>query len=207
MLSTLRQRVSSVLPPNSRARRRQERSSLREGTTPPLRRSLRTFRVLRLTDINSPGPLLQSCLRHRRCAPLHPLLASMRHLWYARPESAAPKTVSAMRRASLAFNVGGMRSSCRLTQHPLLGRSRPGLLFLRRLRQKSPVPPLRGKPTAWLYLAAIPPHLRRGKPRRKCSERPGGSRSGCWRRQCRDSASLHPPQTAPERQCLASPRT
>ncbi len=42
---------------------------------------------------------------------------------------------------------------------PLLGRSRPGLLFLRRLRQKSPVPPLRGKPSAWLYLAAIPPGL------------------------------------------------
>ena len=128
----------------------------------------------------------------------------MRHLWYARPESAAPKTVSAMRRASLAFNVGGMRSSCRLTQHPLLGRSRPGLLFLRKLRQKSPVPPLRGKPTAWLYLAAIPPHLRRGLPRRKCSGRPGSSRSGCWRRQCRDSATLHPPQTAPEPQCQAA---
>ena len=42
---------------------------------------------------------------------------------------------------------------------PLLGRSRPGLLFLRRLRQKSPVPPLLGKPTAWSYLAAIPPGL------------------------------------------------
>ncbi|MBO7487083.1 MAG: hypothetical protein J6T58_00910, partial [Bacteroidales bacterium] len=32
--------------------------------------------MLRFTDINSPGPLLQSCLRHRRCAPLHPLLDS-----------------------------------------------------------------------------------------------------------------------------------
>ena len=31
-------------------------------------------------------------------------------------------------------------------------------------------------------LAAIPPHLRRDKPRRKCSGRPGGSRPGCWRR-------------------------
>ena len=40
-----------------------------------------------------------------------------------------------------------------------------------------------------LYLAAIPPHLRRGEPRRKCSGRPGGSRSGCWRRQCRNKSA------------------
>lgn len=38
---------------------------------------------------------------------------------------AAPKTVSAVRPTSLAFNVCGMRASYRLTQHPLLGRSRP----------------------------------------------------------------------------------
>ena len=35
-----------------------------------------------------------------------------------------------------------------------------------------------------LYLAAIPPHLRRGKPRRKCSGRPGCGRPGRWRRHC-----------------------
>ena len=40
----------------------------------------------------------------------------------------------------------------------------------------------------------------------KPSGQPGGRRSACWRRQCRDSATLHPRQTAPERQCLASPR-
>ena len=45
MLSSLRPQVADFLPLNSRARRRQERSSLREGTTPPLRRSLRTLRV------------------------------------------------------------------------------------------------------------------------------------------------------------------
>ena len=49
------------------------------------------------------------------------------------------------------------------------------------LRQKSPVPPLRGKPSACLYLAAIPPRLHRGEPRRKCSGQPGGRRSACWR--------------------------
>lgn len=125
MLSTLPQRVASVLPPNSRARRRQERSSLREGTTPPLRRSLRTFRVLRITGINSPAPLPQSCLRHGRCAPLLPLRTSIGGRWYARPESAAPNTVGGMRLAFLAFNIRGMQASCRLTQHPLLGRSRP----------------------------------------------------------------------------------
>ena len=41
----------------------------------------------------------------------------------------------------------------------------------------------------------------------KPSGQPGGRRPACWRRQCRDSAALHPPQTAPERQCQASPRT
>lgn len=57
---------------------------------------------------------------------------------------------------------------------PVLGRSVPGLL---------------GKPTACLYPAAIPPHLCRGEPRQKCSGQPGGSRSGCWRRQCRNKSA------------------
>ena len=46
-------------------------------------------------------------------------------------------------------------------------------------------PFLQGKPSAWINLAAIPPHLRRGKPRRKCSGRPGHGRPGRWRRGCR----------------------
>ncbi len=33
----------------------------------------------------------------------------------------------------------------------------------------------------YYHLAAIPPHLCRGKPRQKCSGRPGHSRPGCWR--------------------------
>ena len=41
----------------------------------------------------------------------------------------------------------------------------------------------------YLYLPAIPPHLRRGEPRRKCSGRAGGSRPGCWRRECRAALS------------------
>ena len=49
----------------------------------------------------------------------------------------------------------------------------------------SPFAPfLLGTASPCYHLAAIPPHLRRGKPRRKCSGRPGGSRSGCWRRHC-----------------------
>jgi hypothetical protein len=35
-----------------------------------------------------------------------------------------------------------------------------------------------------LFLAAIPPHLRRGKHRRKCSGQPGCGRPGRWRRHC-----------------------
>ena len=33
-------------------------------------------------------------------------------------------------------------------------------------------------------LAAIPPHLCREESRQKCSGQPGGSRPGCWRREC-----------------------
>ena len=59
----------------SRARRRQERSSLREGTTPPLRRSLRTSRVLRFSSINMRVPLLQSSPGTSPRRPLPPLLS------------------------------------------------------------------------------------------------------------------------------------
>ena len=76
MLSTLRQRVASVLPSNSRARRRQERSSLREGTTPPLRRSLRTLRVFVGPSVLC-QPHSRSRLLRRLRRPLRPLLSSM----------------------------------------------------------------------------------------------------------------------------------
>ena len=36
-------------------------------------------------------------------------------------------------------------------------------------------------------LAAIPPHLCREESRQKCSGQQGGSRTGCWRRQCQSS--------------------
>ncbi len=49
----------------------------------------------------------------------------------------------------------------------------------------SPFAPfLLGTASPWLYLAAIPPHLRRGEPRRKCSGRPGCGRPRRWRRHC-----------------------
>ena len=72
---------------------------------------------------------------------------------------------------------------------PLLGRSLSGSQLSRKRASSLPPLPLLGKPSACLYLAAIPPHLRRGKPRRKCSGRPGGSRSGCRRRQCRNKSA------------------
>ena len=50
-----------------------------------------------------------------------------------------------------------------------------------------------------LYLAAIPPHLRRGKPRRKCSGQPGCGRPGRWRRLCRFGPRL---RRCPNRQRL-----
>ena len=41
-----------------------------------------------------------------------------------------------------------------------------------------------------LYQAAIPPHLRRGEPRRKCYGRPGCGRPGRWRRHCQFGPQL-----------------
>ena len=48
---------------------------------------------------------------------------------------------------------------------------------------------LRGKPTASLSPAAIPPHLCRDESRQKCSGQPGCSRSGCWCRQCQNKSA------------------
>ena len=66
---------------------------------------------------------------------------------------------------------------------PVLGRSLSVSQAVGRAASLAYSAPLLGKPTAWSYPAAIPPHLCRGKPRQKCSGQPGGSRSGCWRRQ------------------------
>ena len=72
---------------------------------------------------------------------------------------------------------------------PVLGRSLSVSQAVGRAASLAYSAPLLGKPTAWLYPAAIPPHLCRGEPRQKCSGQPGGSRSGCWRRQCRNKSA------------------
>ena len=80
--------------------------------------------------------------------------------------------------------------------------SRPGVIFLppraAQLRV-GPVPNIncpveRASPYLALFLqgkmfnlAAIPPHLRRGEPRRKCSGHPGSGPSARWRRLCQSS--------------------
>ena len=66
---------------------------------------------------------------------------------------------------------------------------------------------LRGKPAACSSPAAIPPHLCRDESRQKCSGQPGYGRPGRWRRHCRIPLTLHPPKTAPESRCQASPST
>ena len=97
--------------------------------------------------------------------------------WYARPGSADTNTVIKIRRSSLAFSLSTARASCRLTHLPVLGRSLSVSQQSGQARQLAYSAPLLGKPTAWLYPSAIPPHLRRGKPRRKCSGQPGYSAS------------------------------
>ena len=72
---------------------------------------------------------------------------------------------------------------------PLLGRSLSGSQQSRGRASSLPPLPLLGTALPWSYPAAIPPHLCRGEPRQKCSGQPGGSRSGCWRRQCRNKSA------------------
>lgn len=69
---------------------------------------------------------------------------------------------------------------------PVLGRSLSVSQAVGRAASLAYSAPLLGTATPWSSPAAIPPHLCRGKPRQKCSGQPGGSRSGCWRRQCRN---------------------
>ena len=72
---------------------------------------------------------------------------------------------------------------CRRSRAGSFRRQRPGSRQSRqpRLRRLHSAVRLR---RVYLYLPAIPPHLRRGEPRRKCSGRAGGSRTqlfNCFR--------------------------
>ena len=95
MLSTLRQQVASVLPLNSRASRRQERSSLREGTTPPLRRSLRTLRVFVGTSVLC-RPRSSCRLLRRLRRPQLPLRSSTGGLGGVRGRKVPPRRPSVL---------------------------------------------------------------------------------------------------------------
>ena len=72
---------------------------------------------------------------------------------------------------------------------PVLGRSLSVSQAVGRAASLAYSAPLLGKASPCLYPAAIPPHLCRGEPRQKCSGQPGGSRFGCWRRQCRNKSA------------------
>ncbi len=72
---------------------------------------------------------------------------------------------------------------------PVLGRSLSVSQAVGRAASLAYSAPLLGTASPCLYPAAIPPHLCRGEPRQKCSGQPGGSRSGCWRRQCRNKSA------------------
>ena len=73
-------------------------------------------------------------------------------------------------------------SSCRHVQHSCGSPSRQ-----RSCVSKMPHHLRRPFSKVEFNLAAIPPHLCRGKPRQKCSGQPGSSRSYCWRRECQSS--------------------
>ena len=118
----------------------------------------------------------------------------------SRAQSAAPKTVSAMRRASLAFSVRGLRASCRLTQlrcwvAPSPEVSCPASEPAHFLRSRSSVRLRRGY--TWpLFL-----HTSAGV-------NPAGSVPGVQEAAVpaagADSVGTSPPQTAPGGQCKAA---
>ena len=116
MLSTLRQRVASALPRNSRASRRQERSSLREGTTPPLRRSLRTLRVFVGTSVLC-RPRSSCRLLRRLRRPQLPLRSSIGGLGAVRGRKVPP------RRASVLLDRHHPHSASVLCEHPAASRT------------------------------------------------------------------------------------
>lgn len=72
---------------------------------------------------------------------------------------------------------------------PVLGRSLSVSQAVGRAASLAYSATLLGKASPCLSPAAIPPHLCRGKPRQKYSGQPGYSRSGCWRRQCRNKSA------------------
>ena len=117
MLSSLRQRVASVLPPNSRASRRQT-SSPPQG--PPGTRpvgGLRTFRVLRTTGIKSPVPLRPSYPPLTLRIPRPTLLSSYQGIVLCGAGKCRPRGASVPCECSAPeFSVRAVRAVCRLRQ-------------------------------------------------------------------------------------------
>lgn len=134
-------------------------------------------------------PRSRSRLLRRLRRPLRPLLSSMFRAAGVEGAKCRPEDRQCRAKGITRLLCPWYASILPPYAAPLLGRSLSGSQLSRKRASSLPPLPLLGKPSAWLYLAAIPPHLRRGKPRRKCSGRPGGSRSGCWRRQCRSKSA------------------
>ena len=158
------------------------------------------FARLRRTVCALPAPLPQSsppqAPETTASAPFFDISGSR----CSRAQSAAPKTVSAMRRASLAFSVRGLRASCRLTQlrcwvAPSPEVSCPASEPAHFLRSRSSVRLRRGY--TWpLFL-----HTSAGV-------NPAGSVPGVQEAAVpaagADSVGTSPPQTAPGGQCKAA---
>ena len=151
MLSWLPHQGAKVLPSSSRARRRQERA-WRQWPGPS-----RPFA--------SPAP------GYAIGAPISPI-APLR----CRPASASSRFGRHLPRLP-------QRSASILPPYaaPLLGRSRPGLLFLRRLRKKSPVLPLQGRVQPGRYSSRHFGPAAKASGLKEPSGRPGHGRPGRWR--------------------------
>ena len=184
----------------ARPRRRQERSSLREGTTPPLRRSLRAFRVLRISGIKTPAPLPQSS------PPQAPETTASAPFFESSvgkcsgAQSATTQSRCATRTTSPAFSVSAVRASCRLRQLRCwvvpCRDSSSSAGSVRRVPSLHSSVSLRLGYTRPLFL-----HTSAGvNPARSVP----GSREAAVPAAGADSDGTSPPQTAPEPQCQAA---
>ena len=216
MLSLLRRWGAEVLPSNSRARRRRT-SSPPQG--PPASRpvgGLRTFRDLRSSDIKIRAALHPQSAQPPATSALW-LVSKEGGMQGRKVQSRGPSVLCWGR--VLAFSISAVRRVRRLMRHrrgsaqsqtpPVLASS-PGSVCARSSKVEfnlAAIPPglvslrLRKCQVAFEQQGCSAPSTLACLQLTKPSGRPGGSRPGCWRRQCQSSRLFVPASAFIKKPC------